>query len=177
MNFVAMDFETAGPERHSAVSLALVVVRNNQVVDEFYSLIKPETPFHWRNIQIHGIHEKDVVDAPKFPEIWQTIQQFYDQDKLVIAHNAPFDNGVLKSTLEYYGIPAPHYLSLDTARTSRKLFPEFPNHKLNTVAAELGINLEHHHNALDDSLAAANILIYEEEHFGPDQLKKMVKVI
>ncbi|MDU7281586.1 MAG: exonuclease, partial [Leuconostoc citreum] len=42
MNFTALDFETANHEKHSAVSIALAVVRDNQVVDEFYSLIKPE---------------------------------------------------------------------------------------------------------------------------------------
>ena len=43
MNFVAMDFETANGQWHSACSLALVVVRNDQIVDSFYTLIKPET--------------------------------------------------------------------------------------------------------------------------------------
>ena len=47
----------------------------------------------------------------------------------------------------------PHYLSLDTVRTSR--LSELPNHKLNTVSAALGIDLQHHHNALDDTVAAA----------------------
>lgn len=45
MNFVAMDFETASGKRWSACSLSLVVVRQNQIVDEFYTLINPQTPF------------------------------------------------------------------------------------------------------------------------------------
>ena len=93
MNFVAMDFETASPKRYSACSLALTIVRNNQVADEFYSLIKPDTEFNWRNVQIHGIHEEDVVDAPSFPEIWQVINPFFQTNQLIVAHNAPFDNG------------------------------------------------------------------------------------
>ncbi|CAI2581589.1 hypothetical protein AKUH4B406M_04750 [Apilactobacillus kunkeei] len=39
MNFVAIDFETANNQRASACSLALTVVRDNKVVDEFYTLI------------------------------------------------------------------------------------------------------------------------------------------
>ncbi len=56
MNFVAMDFETANAKRYSACSLALTIVRNNHIEDEFYSLINPGVPFSWRNIQFHGIH-------------------------------------------------------------------------------------------------------------------------
>ncbi|ETI99372.1 MAG: hypothetical protein Q611_LSC00298G0001, partial [Leuconostoc sp. DORA_2] len=86
-----------------------------------------------------------------------------------------FDNGILKGTLDYYDIAEPHYMLLDTVRSSRQLFPDFKNHKLNTVAQNLGITLDHHHNALDDAVAAANILIYEADHFGVESLKRFVK--
>ena len=56
MNFYAFDFETASYDKHSACSIAIVKVENSRIVDEFYTLIKPETPFFWRNTQIHGIH-------------------------------------------------------------------------------------------------------------------------
>ncbi|GEK29360.1 3'-5' exonuclease [Furfurilactobacillus siliginis] len=176
MNFVAMDFETASAQRHSACSLALTVVRNNAVVDEFYTLIKPDVEFSWRNTQIHGIHASDVADAPTFSEVWPHIQQFYTNDQLVVAHNAPFDNGVLKSSLDHFGFAPAHYLTLDTVKTSRRFFPDFPNHKLNTVSERLHVNLEHHHNALDDSLACANILIYQDQQFGAAALKPFVKL-
>ncbi|MEL1196546.1 exonuclease domain-containing protein, partial [Staphylococcus epidermidis] len=81
-----------------ACSLALVVVRNDQIVDSFYTLIKPETYFSSRNTQIHGIHEADVAQAPKFNQVWPHIAPFFTPNKLVVAHNANFDIGVLKST-------------------------------------------------------------------------------
>ena len=114
MNFVAIDFETANAKRYSACSVALTVVRENKIVDEFYSLIKPPTDFFWRNVQIHGIHEEDVANAPSFTDIWDHIDSFFGENKLVIAHNAPFDNSVIKSSLDYYGIERPNYLTLDT---------------------------------------------------------------
>ena len=177
MNFVAMDFETANAKRYSACSLALTIVRDNHITDEFYSLINPNVAFSWRNIQVHGIHERDVADAPTFPEVWQHISQFYVPDKLVIAHNASFDNNVLKATLKHYGIQPPAYQSLDTLRTSRHLLPQLANHKLNTVADALKIDLHHHHNALDDAQACADILIYQAQHFGAQQIKPFIKMI
>lgn len=174
MNFIAMDFETASFAKHSACSLALVKVENSKIVDEYYTLIQPETEFFWRNIQIHGIHPDDVVDAPKFPDIWHDIKGFYQPNQLVVAHNAGFDCGVLAGCLDYYHLDQPNYLSLCTVKTSRKLFPEMENHKLNTVCQNLNIQLAHHHDALEDSRACAEILLYQEQHFGAEPLKKLV---
>ncbi|MHC5249935.1 3'-5' exonuclease [Enterococcus sp. LJL90] len=176
MNFIAMDFETANYQSHSACSLALVMVQNSQIVGQYYSLIKPETEFFYRNIQIHGIHPEDVREAPMFPEVWQTIQQYFQRDRLIVAHNAGFDTKVLAGCLDYYQLTRPEYLSLCTVRTSRKLFPEMKNHRLNTVCQELGITLENHHDALEDSRACANILLYQEDHFGVAPLKKLVRL-
>ncbi|GAP00046.1 3'-5' exonuclease [Fructobacillus ficulneus] len=175
MNFVAFDFETASNQRHSAVSLALAVVRDDKVVDQFYSLIKPPTPFSARNSQIHGIYPKDVVDAPTFDEIWPTIAPLFTEEKLVVAHNANFDASVLRACLDYYGLPEAHYQILDTVQTSRRLLPDLPNHKLNTVSAALKVRLDNHHNALADSLACAQILIHQSQLFGNDVLKEYVR--
>lgn len=172
-----MDFETANGKRFSACSLALTIVRNNQIVDEFYSLINPHTDFFWRNVQIHGIHEEDVADAPTFPEVWQHIKSFYTPDQLVIAHNNNFDNSVLQSTLKHYQIVPPAYQTLDTVKTSRQLLPGLTNYKLNTVCDALKIDLHHHHNALDDAQACANILIYQAAHFGKNQIKPFINMV
>ncbi|KRK69232.1 Exonuclease RNase T and DNA polymerase III [Lentilactobacillus buchneri DSM 20057] len=177
MNFVAMDFETANAKRASACSIALAIVRDNQITNEFYSLINPEMDFSWRNINVHGIHERDVVDAPTFPEVWRHIQPLFSANKLVIAHNASFDNSVLKRTLERYEVQPPHYLTLDTLRTSKQFYPTLENHKLNTLCDKLNIVLEHHHNALDDSVACANILLTEQAQFGSEMLRPFVKAI
>ena len=40
-DFAAIDFETANNERSSVCSVGLVIVRNGEIVDSFYSLIQP----------------------------------------------------------------------------------------------------------------------------------------
>ncbi|MCH4008752.1 3'-5' exonuclease [Companilactobacillus sp.] len=176
MNFVSMDFETANGHRTSACSLALVLVRESQIVDSFYTLINPQENFSPRNIQIHHIRPNDVADAPTFDQVWPHIESLFDSSHLVAAHNASFDNSVLKNTLSNYGIYPPKFLTIDTVKTSRKFYPQLPNHKLDTVSRGLNIDLEHHHNALADSIACAEILIKTEQQFGADQIKKMVKL-
>ncbi|MTL83710.1 DNA polymerase III subunit epsilon, partial [Turicibacter sanguinis] len=40
MNFIAIDFETANEKRDSACSIGLTVVKNNQIIEQKYYLIK-----------------------------------------------------------------------------------------------------------------------------------------
>ncbi|MEJ6348242.1 3'-5' exonuclease [Holzapfeliella sp. He02] len=177
MNFIAFDFETANQKRSSACSLAIVMVRDNKIIDSFYSLINPHDNFHYRNTQIHHITAEQVQDAPTFAEIWPHIKPLFNQNSLVVAHNAPFDNSVLKACLKKYELDVPNFLSLDTVKTSRNFYPDLPNHKLNTVSDYLEIELDNHHNALADSLACANILINQQQQFGNSPLKKLVKQV
>ena len=44
-DFAAIDFETANGEPSSVCSVGLVVVRGGEVVDRFYSLIRPEPEY------------------------------------------------------------------------------------------------------------------------------------
>ena len=174
MDFTAIDFETANRQTHSACSVALTIVRDSKIVDEYYTLIQPETWFDRFNTQIHGIRETDVYDAPKFPEVWNDMEQFFTPEQLVVAHNMPFDKRILTGTLSHYGVSAPQFRTLCTVQSSRALLRELPNHKLNTVAAHYGISLNHHH-ALDDARASASILLNQEKEFGPHSLERFIK--
>ena len=76
-----------------------------------------------------------------------------------MAHNAPFDMGVLAKCLRAYGIawkPQADYAC--TCAMGRICYPNLPNHKLNTMSSHLGIDLCHHH-AGSDSDACAGLLI------------------
>ena len=177
MNFTAMDFETANHYPESACSLALVLVRDNKIIDRFYTVINPQMPFDAQNIKIHGITADDVKDAPTMDEVWAKIKPLYQPGMLVAAHNARFDCNVMEKALARYDIPAPHYMTIDTLATSRLFEPKLKNHKLDTVSNALNINLWHHHNALSDSEACAEILIHQNQKFGNEPIKRLVKQI
>lgn len=177
MNFTAMDFETANHHPESACSLALVLVRDNKIIDRFYTVINPQMPFDGQNIKVHGITADDVKDAPTMAEVWPKIAPLYQPGMLVAAHNARFDCNVMEKSLARYNIPAPHYMAIDTLATSKLFQPNLPNHKLDTMSEALDIDLWHHHNALSDSEACAEILIKQAEEFGEDPIKNLVKLI
>lgn len=176
MNFIAMDYETAAGQRASACSVAIVVVRDNQVVDSFYNLINPEVPFSPYNQRVHHITPEMVADAPTWPEIWPHIASFFTADQLVVAHNAGFDVSVVRKSLERYRIPAVQFQYIDTVTTTRALYPGWENYKLNTVSSQLGIPLEHHHNALVDAYACAQVLLTEANQFNETKLRPYIKM-
>lgn len=177
MNFISIDFETANRHRASACSLALTIVKHDRIADNLYSLINPQVPFARQNTKVNGLRKQDVQNAPAFPGLWKVIRQFFTSEQLIVAHNNNFDNAVLCDSLERYGIKEPRYLTLDTLRSTRKLYPSLPNYRLETVCKALDIDLKHHHNALSDSVACAKILIHEHRQFGDSLIKPFVQVI
>lgn len=169
-----MDFETANHLPESACSLAIVLVRDNQIIDRFYSVINPQMAFDANNIKVHQITVDDVKTAPTMAEVWPKIAGLYQPGMLVAAHNARFDTNVMRRSLARYGIAEPHYSVIDSLTTSQKFEPNLPNQQLNTVSEALAINLWHHHNALSDAEACAEILIKQEKKYGPAAMAKFV---
>ena len=159
-DFAAIDFETANNERSSVCSVGVVIVRNGEIVDSFYSLIQPEPNYYnyWCS-QVHGLCCQDTDDAPVFPKVWAQIEPLIEGLPLV-AHNKPFDEGCLKAVMRVYQMDWPDYRFYCTCRASRRVFGRsLPNHQLHTVSEACGFHLEHHHHALADAEACAEIAL------------------
>ena len=158
-DFIAIDFETANQEPSSVCSVGVIMVREGQIVDSFYSLIQPEPNYYnyWCQ-RVHGISQDDTDDAPVFSKVWQQLEIATIP---FVAHNARFDEGCLKAVFRVYQMDYPDYRFYDTLTASRRQFGRsLPNHQLHTVAAACGYNLENHHHALADAEACAAIALY-----------------
>lgn len=160
-DFAAIDFETANQYRSSVCSVGVVIVRNGEVAEKFYSLIYPRPDFftYWTT-QVHGLTMLDVKDARPFPDVWQLIAPKLEGLPLV-AHNSPFDESCLKAVFKEYGMDYPNYEFHCTCRASRRqLGGILPNHQLQTVARYCGYDLTKHHHALADAEACAVIALH-----------------
>lgn len=159
MNFTAIDFETANGARSSACSVGLVIVRNGEVVDRFYTLIKPPTDeFNPFNVRRHRIRPEMVAAAPRFVDVYPSLVEHIRGP--VIAHNASFDISVLRACLDEYGIASPtldYYCSL---RLSESQWPDASSHQLKALTKQLGIPLANHHNAQEDANACAQLVLH-----------------
>lgn len=166
-NFAAIDFETANNARSSVCSVGLVVVKEGQIVDQYYSLIQPEPNYyHYFCTRVHGLTREDTDDAPVFPTVWEEIEQRLQlsPDEMqalgckvlpLVAHNRPFDEGCLKAVMRVYQMTYPDYDFYDTLPAARRAFPHLPNHQLHTVAEACGYRLDRHHHAFADAEACA----------------------
>ena len=155
-NYNCIDFETANEQRTSVCSVGVVIVRNDVIVDSFYSLIHPEPEYYqWFCRQVHGLGPEDTEDAPVFPKVWAKIEPLLEGYPMV-AHNSVFDEGCLKAVFQVYRMDYPDYIFHDTLAASRLHFGRaLPNHQLQTVAPACGYDLTRHHHALADAEACA----------------------
>ena len=155
-NFAAIDFETADNGRDSACSVAIVLVEGGQVTDQFHALIRPPR----RNFlftHIHGLTWDHCRDQPDFGGLWPLLAPFLQRAELLVAHNAPFDKGVLSACCQAHGVPAlakPFACTVQIARHAWNLHPT----KLPDVCRHLKIALNHH-DALSDAQACAAIAL------------------
>ena len=172
MDFVAIDFETANHRRDSACQLAAVVVSGGEIVDRQKWMIRPK-PFYFspRCIEVHGILPDQVAGEPEFGELWDSIAPFLEASCLV-AHNAPFDIGVLVECLRSHRLATPTLSFTCTRLISRAVWPGQSGYGLKRVAERLGITFRHH-DALEDSLACAKILLAAAKVAGVEDLPSL----
>ena len=172
VDFVAIDFETATGSYESACALGIAVVRGMQVTETWYHLLQPpQNRYEEANVRVHGITPSQTADAPTLDQLWGEIRHFFE-DNLVVAHNARFDTSVLRASLHSSeGIP--NFKWADTVEITRHLIPG--RHSLDACCSYFNIPLEHHHNALDDAVACANVAICCAKLVGCESVKAMQK--
>lgn len=164
---VAIDFETANQHPCSVCSVGIVIVKDDEIVDSYYSLIHPEPDYYSYFCQrVHGLSKRETDDAPSFPEVWDEvmsrISEIFPEIEYIpfVAHNARFDEGCLKAVFRTYQMDYPDFHFYDTLAVARRQFGHsLPNHQLHTVAAACGYDLTRHHHALADAEACAAIAL------------------
>ena len=125
-DFAAIDFETANNERTSVCSVGVVIVRDGEIVDTFYSLIQPEPNYYnyWCT-QVHGLTRRDTEEAPVFPVVWKQIEPLIEGLPLV-AHNKAFDESCLKAVFRCYQMDYPDMSSIAPVSLLARLFHNCP---------------------------------------------------
>jgi DNA polymerase III subunit epsilon len=155
--YAIVDIETTGTHAgyNCITEVAIYVHDGEKVVDEWHSLINPKREIPQFIVQMTGITNEMVVDAPEFSEVAAEIYSML-HDKIFVAHNAGFDYGFIKSHLGENGYEL-RSKKLCTVRLSRKIFPGFKSYSLGRLSESLGVTLENRHRAQGDALATAKI--------------------
>ena len=145
-----IDLETTGanPVRDRITEIGIVEVDGDQVTT-WNSLVNPERPIPAFIQQLTGINNAMVADAPTFAEVAEALAERL-QGRLFIAHNARFDYGFIKNEYQRLGQRF-HADVLCTVRLSRKLFPEYPKHNLDSLIVRHHLHTGDRHRALADA--------------------------
>lgn len=154
VDYVVIDIETTGlsPDYDEIIELSALKCHNDEVVDKFSTLVKPEYEIDEYITELTGITNEMVKDAP---DIEQALPQYMDfiGDNIVIGHNVNFDINFIYDN--WYYIFGKEFKNdfVDLLRLSRKLFPNLSSHKLSTLSEHFNISSPPTHRGLDDCFA------------------------
>ena len=149
INFIAIDFETATGKRASICEAGICVVRDGKIVETRSWLVRPE-----------------------FPEVWTEIAGYLKSIPVLVAHNAAFDIGCIRHSLELYGIEKPDITYYCSLRAARKLY-DFGCNSLDYLCDQFKIPYWQHHRAGDDAEMCARLFLRELEDAGWCKLDEM----
>ncbi len=156
--YVVFDTETTGLDfmNNGITEIGAVKLVGGKITEQFTTLIKPDYRITEENVAITGITEEMVKDAPRISAVIPDFMKFIDGCTLV-AHNAEFDMKFLKrfAGAEEYEVKNP---VLDSVEIARSNLPQLRRHDLHTLAEHFGV-VFHHHRALSDAYATAEIFI------------------
>ena len=99
-----------------------------------------------------------VKDAPEVEEVLGNFT-IGPAKQSFVAHNASFDMGFINTGYQKIGLGKAENPVIDTLELARFLYPQFTNHRLNTLAKRFDIELVDHHRAIYDAEATGYLLL------------------
>ncbi|MCM1182409.1 MAG: 3'-5' exonuclease [Roseburia sp.] len=176
-NYVVFDIETTGlsPKYEKIIEIGAARIADGEVADTFSTFVNPGKSLPPRIVELTGITDIDVINAPYIEEIFDAFVSFAGDDVL-LGHNLLFDYSFVKKaavnqkkTFERKGI--------DTLRIARRFLTDLDSRRLSDLCGYYGIYLEAH-RALNDAIAThmlyrrlvADFYEKEPETFLPREL-------
>lgn len=162
-NVVVFDVEATGVDTTSDEIIQIAGVRLNkdgQVKAEFNRLLKP-TKSVGDSEAVHGFSDEYLQENGEDPA--KVLSDFcaFAKGAVIVWHNVSYDLSILASQLGRLKLPELFYLEYyDTLDIFRRFYPNLPNHKLEYLGKFCQVKHESSHDAFDDILATAEILLY-----------------
>ncbi len=155
---IIFDVETTGlsPKRDRLTEIGAVRMRGMQVVDTFNIMVNPERPIPQNIVELTGITDAMVKDAPKEAEAMRKFIEFCGNNPVLAAHNARFDTSFVRNVCQRNHISF-EFATLDTLVLCKCMLPNLYRHKLDGVAKALKLGKFDHHRASDDAQMLAKI--------------------
>ena len=156
--FVAFDLETTGlsSRTDTIIEIGAVIMKSGKEIDRFQTFVAPGRKLEQKIIDLTGITDAMLVDAPSIEEVLPKFLEFIG-DRVLVAHNSDFDTGFIRAACEKMGLTY-DYTAADTLILSQNLLPQLSKFKLDVVANALSLPEFNHHRAADDAAICGMIM-------------------
>jgi DNA polymerase-3 subunit epsilon len=154
MIYTIIDVETTG-KGNRMTEISVFKYDGETVIDEFTSLVNPNSFIPSHITALTGIDNALVADAPCFEEVAQDILKI-TEDAVFVAHNVNFDYNVIQGEFKRLGMEF-NRKKLCTVRLSRRLLPGHRSYSLGKLCKALCIPVSNRHRAEGDALATVKL--------------------
>jgi ATP-dependent DNA helicase DinG len=160
--YVAIDLETTGlrPERNDIIEVAAVTFADGDILDEWSSLVNPHTEIPEKIVQLTGITQEMVEDAPDIFKVRVNFKRILGENVLV-GHNVGFDLAFLRAQNMALGNHR-----IDTLTLASILLPYAGRYGLGALSRHLDLPATHegqNHRALGDARRTAQLFMELKE--------------
>lgn len=158
---VVFDTETTGllPSDRIVQIAGVRIARGRLTGERFDTLVNPGRPIPPASTAIHHITDAMVANAPDLTAALTAFHHFAE-DAVLVAHNAPFDLGLLRAAAAETGAHFDNRV-LDTVLLSAIVWGGGVPHTLDALTQRLGIAIppQDRHTAMGDTLATAQAFL------------------
>lgn len=171
MKAAVIDLETTGLLKHPRSNKklrpkciefgAVVIDENGRQLDSMEQLIYPGQKITETITKITGITNEDLAGKPYFAAVAKDIVRLIKSCDVLIAHNLPFDKGVLEIEFDQINI-SPTWPKIDLCTVQENVPIYGYRIKLKDLYRDVtGKSWTQNHRALDDCMALAEVVMEE----------------
>ena len=156
-SYVALDLETTGiGARHEKITeIGMVKVIDGETTDTYHTMVNPHREIPKRIVELTGITDDMVKDAPGIEEILDEVLAF-TEDLPLLGHQIIFDYGFLVQAAV-------------NQKLCRYLMPGEEKKNLSAACAYFEVTQDTAHRALSDAYAAHNLYQELKKRFGKER--------
>jgi DNA polymerase-3 subunit epsilon len=175
-DYVVVDIETTGlsPEYDEIIELSSLRIKNNEIIDQFSTLCKPNYEIPVFITELTGITNDMVKDAPKVENILEEYINFIG-NSIIIGHNVNFDiNFIYDNYKKYYNKELSNNF-IDTMRLSRRALPELEHHRLIDLSEYFNIKEKNSHRGLIDCDKTFKVYVLLKKYIQENNIPLNIK--
>lgn len=161
-NIIVFDVESTGVNtiEDEIIQIAAVKIDKDGNVTETFERFLKNNKSVSDSKKVHGFSDEFLSE--KGESKVAVLNDFLEFSKgaVIVGHNVQFDIDILNSEISRNSMEKHNFLdSFDTLDIYRRFYSNLPNHKLDTLSGEFKTNNKPTHNALDDILSTAELLV------------------